>query len=73
MSRNLKVEQQVKEQFVGKVEELTLTQFAFDLKVEDMSNGERKVVVHGYSNDKAQLVKDVAEIYKSAHKVVKTQ
>jgi len=76
-SNNKEIEESVRNKFVGKTEDVFLTQYAFDLKVEDLKTAtnpnisEKKITVHVYGNDKAQLSKDAKLIYDEARKLIK--
>jgi hypothetical protein len=61
-----------KRKFVGKTDEIFLTQYAFDLKIEELKTAtnptstEKKITVHVYGNNPEQLVLDANAIYKDA-------
>lgn len=61
-------ERNVREQFVGKTDEVFLTQYAFDFKVEELKTAtnlttENKITLHVYSNDSKNIAKVGKEIY----------
>lgn len=64
----------VKQKFVGKTEEIFLTQYSFDLKIEDLKTATnpdvktKKVTVHVYSNNSGAIVSDAKKIYDEAVK-----
>jgi hypothetical protein len=59
---------------VGSIEELFITQYAFDLKVEEMktstnpNNNEKKFTVHIYSNNSDKIALEAKKIYDDAVK-----
>jgi hypothetical protein len=63
---------ELKERYVGKSEEVFLTQFAFDLKVEDLKTATnpslvaKKFTVHIYSNDSKTIAETAKTIYDDA-------
>jgi hypothetical protein len=64
----------VNEKHVGKLEELFITQYAYDLKVEDLKSltnpnaGEKKITLHIYSNNPKTIVNEAKAIYDDAQK-----
>lgn len=64
----------VNEKHVGKIEELFITQYAFDLKVEELktvtnpNNAEKKFTVHIYSNNAQTIAKEAKTIFDDAQK-----
>lgn len=64
----------VNEKHVGKIEELFITQYAFDLKVEELktvtnpNNAEKKFTVHIYSNNPKTIALEAKNIFDDAVK-----
>jgi hypothetical protein len=57
---------------VGSIEELFITQYAFDLKVEELktvtnpNNNEKKFIIHVYSNNPKTIALEAKKIYDDA-------
>lgn len=59
---------------VGSIEELFITQYAYDLKVEELKTatnpnaGEKKFTVHIYSNDSKKIALEAKNIFDDAQR-----